>query len=684
MKNLGARGVSFLSMAGLVIGLAGGPAWAVPPGQDSSLGNVELERVGSIISRESGFAPPEAAPLPIIKRDRRGTIWAAWVKWETGRSRVELASFGGTEIEFVGTVGYRDGYDLSPDFAFSPAGSPWLTWVNSREGLTRVLVQDIGSQETWILTAESSASAAGPKILFDAGGSPWAFWSVTSGPSGEIAYRVFKHGAWTAPALVPRETNWPALNPDAAVDGGGTVWLTWSGYDGQDFRIYLSRWTGTGWAPEIPVSENPGPNLFPSLGFGQDGSPLVVWTRSTDRGRLVCLGCYENGTAGPETCLDSEPGWTSPPKLIQDVGGAAVGRRSGDRIRITSLPQVPAASRPSVVSSSTPPRLPINPQLDENKYAGFGDSITFGYVDFYPYPERGYIPRLNAILSSAYGSQRVVNEGFGGEVTAEGLIRIPKVFIADLPRYLLIMEGTNDVIFTDITIPSAAFNLQEMVRKCLAAGVFPAIATIIPRLDWFGGQTIYQERLLSLNARIRQIAANMSVPLVDMYSAFATYPISSGGVLSLLSKDLKHPSDKGYQFMAETWFSGIRSFPFPPVNVSVAVLEPEIKVPSRIWARPGAAPRIPREAPADPRLPFGNLLTWKHSPKIFDTSKILGYRIYRKAATDQTATFQLLAFVDQPLEYFERGPAVIGRYDYALSTIRRDGIEGPISDIAGK
>jgi len=678
MKTQGARGVLFLSAIGLVIRLASGPAWAIQAGQDFSSGVAELERVGSIISRESGFVPREAAPLPVMKRDRQGTIWAAWERWEAGRCRIELASFGDAGIESVRTVGFSGGYDISPDFAFSPDGLPWVIWINVRGGETRVHVLDTSSNVTWTLAAESSASAAGPKILFDAEGSPWALWNVTSGPSGEIVYRVFKQGEWTAPAIVPREMKWPALNPDAAVDGRGTVWLTWSGYDGQDYRIYLSRWTGTGWATETPVSANPGPNLFPSLGFDSDGSPLVVWTRSLDRSRLVCLSSYKNGTAGPETSLDSQPDRLSPPRLIQDAGGAAVGWRSGDRILVKSLAQAWVASRPGALSSAPPPRLLDNPQLDENKYAGFGDSITFGYIDYYPYPERGYIPRLNAILNAEYGSQRVINEGFGGEVTAEGLVRIPKVFIADLPRYLLIMEGTNDIIFTDITIPSAAFNLREMVRKCLAAGVFPAIATIVPRLDWYGGQPINQERLLSLNARIRQIAADMSVPLVDMYSAFATYPISSGGVLSLFSKDLKHPSDKGYQFMAETWFSGIRSFPFPPVNVGVAALGPEKQVPSP--DRPVAMPRTPREAPADPRLPFGNLLTWAHSPKIFDTGGILGYRIYRKASADATATFQLFAFVDQPLEYFERGMASIGRYDYALSTVRRDGIEGPISD----
>ncbi|OGD20936.1 MAG: hypothetical protein A2W03_07440 [Candidatus Aminicenantes bacterium RBG_16_63_16] len=684
MKKTLARALFILSVICLLLRWAWGPAWAGGAAQDSSGSIAEVERVYSLISREAAHVPREGGPLPVIERDRQGKIWAAWEKWGTGRSRVELASFESGRIQSVRTVGLSDGYDLSPDFAFPPDGAPWVIWVNVSGGETRVFVLDTSSDSTWCLAAESSASLAGPKILFDAAGSAWAFWNLASGQSDEIVYRVFQHGAWSGPAVVTRETKWPAVSPDAGVDGRGTVWLTWSGYDGRDYRIYLSHWTGTGWAPETPVSGNPGPNIFPSLGFDYDGSPLVAWTRSSDRGRLVCLSALRNGTSGPETCLDQPPGRTSPARLIQDAGGPLLGLRSGDRILVKSLPQVLAAGRPDALSSPVPPRLLDNPQLGENKYAGVGDSISFGYVDFNPYPERGYIPRLNDILNAQYGSQRVINEGFGGEVTAEGLLRIDRVLIADLPRYLLIMEGTNDVIFTGITIPSAAFNLKEMVRKCLAAGAFPAIATIVPRLDWWGVQPLYQERLLSLNAGIRKIAADMSVPLVDMYTAFNTYPTTSGGVLSLLSKDLKHPSDKGYQFMAETWFTGIRKFPFPPVNVSVAALGPEKKAPARIWARPDAAQRTSRGIPPDPRQRYGNLLTWALSPKILDTGGVLGYRIYRKPARGAAASFQLLAFVQQPLEYFESGIAVIGRYDYALSTVRQDGIEGPLSETADR
>jgi lysophospholipase L1-like esterase len=675
-STLGPR--SFLAVVCLMLLAVSVGAAAGRTGTDQAGRLARFERIASTIRGESPALPSDALPLPIIKTDRQDRPWAAWPTWEAGRSQIELARFEGDRVAWRRQVGLPAGDAVSPDFAFSPDGDPWLIWVETSALGTRVLVLDVASERSACLASEPSASVTSPKIVFDGGGSPWAFWNITSGQSGEIVWRTMKGGVWVAPALVPGRSKWPALNPDAAVDPFGTVWLSWSGYDGRDYGIYLTRWTGTGWAPETRVSESEGPNLFPSLGLDPDGQPLVSWTRPSPGGRVVCVNSFRHGTVGRELVLEAPAGPPSPPRIIQDAGSPVLCLKSGEGITVQSLPQPSAGVYPGALAAQPAPRLLGSLQLDENKYAGIGDSITFGYVDYYPYPERGYIPRLDAILNASFGAQRVINEGVGGEVTADGLVRIDKVFIADLARYILIMEGTNDVIFNEISMDSSAFNLSEMVRKCLAAGAFPVIATILPRYDWYGSQSFYRDRLLSLNAKIRQVAVDRAVPLVDMYSAFANYPPASGGVLSLLSMDLKHPSDKGYQFMAETWFSGIRNFPFPPVNLKIEKLGPEKVSGGRTKAV--SARSIFRAVPADARQPNGNLLTWAPSPKMYNPANILGYRIYRQRPAGSTAPYELLAFFKEPLEYFDRGVAVLNQSRYVISTVRWDGIEGPISD----
>jgi hypothetical protein len=128
---------------------------------------------------------------------------------------------------------------------------------------------------------------------------------------------------------------------------------------------------------------------------------------------------------------------------------------------------------------------------------------------------------------------------------------------------------------------------------------------------------MFRNRLLNLNKRIRKIAGDRAVPLVELYDAFNDYPDDDGGLLSLLSEDLKHPSEKGYEFMAEQWADAIRQFPFPPVAI-----------------------RVKREY--DKLLFYqkpGNLVTWKESPKIIDKNLVQGYRIYRKQLEKDRALF---------------------------------------------
>ncbi len=686
MKTASVRSILSLSAICVCLHLTTGTVLDAQPGQDSPVSSAEIELVYSLIRQEAGFFPPEAAPLPVIKKDREGKIWAAWEKWDSARSRIEVASFGATGRESGRIFGLAEGYETSPDLAISPDGKPWIIWVNSLEDRNRVLVHDLSSGVTWRLTAESSTSITSPKILFDAEGSLWAFWNVTFGQSGEIVYRVLDQGKWTAPAVVQRETKWPALNPDAVVDGRGTIWLTWSGYDGHDYEIFLTHWTGAGWAREAAVTDNAEADLFPSLGLTPGGELLAGWNGSSDTGRIICVVPYWDGMVGPELEVPTGGAFPTPTRIIRGDDAPAAVWRSDDGFRIAEFPRAFVPRGAKLLSNSLSPRLLENSTFFENRYACIGDSITFGYVDWYPFPERGYIPRLYAILNNAYGSHRVINEGLGGEVTAEGLARLDKVFIADLARYILIMEGTNDIVFQEISIPSAAFNLREMVRKCLAAGAFPTIATIIPRRDWYGIQPVFHDRILSLNNMIRQIAADLSVPLIDMYAAFNSYPNADGGLLSLLSIDLKHPSDKGYDFMAKTWFSGIQNFPFPPANVNLEKQGLERKIQRQISNR-GKAPDPPsasRPALGDPREPLGNLLTWSHNPKIYDSTQIQGYRIYRKKAGEKPGAYQFLAFVTDPLQFFDQGAEVLGQYSYVISTLRKDGIEGPCSASVGK
>ncbi len=303
-------------------------------------------------------------------------------------------------------------------------------------------------------------------------------------------------------------------------------------------------------------------------------------------------------------------------------------------------------------------RGPIfNPALNENRYIGFGDSITYGTINHEDAPELGYIPRLEALLDANLAASQVINEGLGGEETSNGLLRIGPVIALRQARYILIMEGTNDVTFLR-PVASSLANLRSMLGQCLDYGLLPVLATIIPRRDAKWAVEDYRIIHNGLNAAIRTLAADMKVPLADMDKTFSEY--TPGGPEALLSEDLKHPNETGYQVMAKAWAAAIEALPFPPEGVQAAAAEDKILFYRRT----------------------GNMVTWRPNAKSEAAGTPLNYRIYRRKKGEGVAAFKALTLVEEAESYFDTSADPGTVYEYVVAAVGADGIEGPCSAAA--
>jgi lysophospholipase L1-like esterase len=644
------------------------------PWPEKSSGLEESGQVRRAIESKILSSRPESPELPIAKEDALGRVWVAWEDWQDSRSRIGMGRFFEGRIVDSRLFGGPEEFALSPDLSFECSGSPWIIWLISTAREERVCVVDLSSSKKWTFRSAPNTSITNPRILVDRSGSIWAFWNETEKDRGEIIYRVLEGGRWSDRQTIPHGTRFPCLNPDVAVDRQGVIWVVWSSYDGDDYELFLTRRDGTGWQKEMRLTDNRLHDGFPSLGSAGDAL-VVSWTRTLENGSQVLSMVIQEGRSGSEIILSPPSQELIFPKVIPAAGEkVSVFWKAGQDVQVREF--VPAFSGPAETSApSTPvPPLIFNPQRNEDAYIGFGDSITYGYIDRLPIPELGYPPRLDILLDQTFGPTETINEGLGGESTPAGLSRIEEVIAAHDARYILIMEGTNDVINPPISIDTAAFNIQEMARKCLEAGLFPTIAAIVPRHDWLGVMPFYHKRLLQLNDHIRQVAAALPVSFVDMYALFNEYPDSDGGVLSLLSGDLKHPSEKGYQFMAEAWFNEIRDYPFPPYDVRLKRIVPKRETREDVGIKSSRVPRKPR--PAVVRK-TGNFLLWKANPKIFSPARIKGYNIYRAARDIPGDNFRFLVFVSDFPKFFDSGFQVLDRYSYIISTIRDDDVEGP-------
>ncbi len=113
----------------------------------------------------------------------------------------------------------------------------------------------------------------------------------------------------------------------------------------------------------------------------------------------------------------------------------------------------------------------------------FGDSLTAGLGVS---PEQSY-PAVLARLSG----RRVVNAGVPGEVTADGLARLPDVLDETRPQLLLLLHGGNDIL-RNLDPVQAAGNLSAMVRQARARGIGVVLIGVPEKRLFSDSSPIYQ------------------------------------------------------------------------------------------------------------------------------------------------------------------------------------------------
>jgi lysophospholipase L1-like esterase len=171
-------------------------------------------------------------------------------------------------------------------------------------------------------------------------------------------------------------------------------------------------------------------------------------------------------------------------------------------------------------------RQPPLPRLaPEDVVLAFGDSITYGtgaQREEETYPQ---------VLAQLIG-RRVVRDGVPGEVTAQGLERLPASLEAHRPRLLLLCLGGNDML-RNLDLDAAEANLRGMVQLARERGV-SVVLIGVPEPRLFGGIADFY----------RRVAEDLGVPLEER----ALPDILKD---NRYKSDPIHPNAQGYRRMAE-------------------------------------------------------------------------------------------------------------------------------------
>ena len=168
---------------------------------------------------------------------------------------------------------------------------------------------------------------------------------------------------------------------------------------------------------------------------------------------------------------------------------------------------------------------PLPPLAHNAVILAFGDSLTYGSgasaQQSYP-----------AVLQALSGRE-VINAGIPGEVSSEGLARLPALLDEYQPQLLLLCHGGNDMLRRQ-DVAQMAHNLQAMVALAHQRGI-PVVLLGVPKPAIFG--------LKSADEYYR-VARATGIPIED---TVVPRVLSDNS----LKSDQIHPNAAGYRQMAE-------------------------------------------------------------------------------------------------------------------------------------
>ena len=170
----------------------------------------------------------------------------------------------------------------------------------------------------------------------------------------------------------------------------------------------------------------------------------------------------------------------------------------------------------------------LSPLSSSSVILAYGDSLTYGYN----VKRRESYPAKLEVLTGI----SVINSGVSGEVSAQGLKRLPKVLDEHHPQLLILCHGGNDLL-RKMDLEEMESNIRSMIQLSLDRDI-PVILLGVPKPGIF----------LSSFDVYKKIANSMNIIFIeDLISDVL-------GDKSLKSDSI-HPNKKGYNVMAEEIYS---------------------------------------------------------------------------------------------------------------------------------
>lgn len=178
--------------------------------------------------------------------------------------------------------------------------------------------------------------------------------------------------------------------------------------------------------------------------------------------------------------------------------------------------------------------------------SALGDSLTYGWM-----AERGFLDYLKDMLNKKYPdtSFKILNRGVPGDTAKDGLRRLDRDIIRFNPDLVMIQFALNDA-YTDFSPDNFKENVDLIISKIKEkTGSEIALLTSVALLD--PRENRIAEKFYS---KILELGLKYNIPVAAVHDHWKKR-ISEGITHStLVQLDGIHPTEKGYQLMAESVF----------------------------------------------------------------------------------------------------------------------------------
>lgn len=237
-----------------------------------------------------------------------------------------------------------------------------------------------------------------------------------------------------------------------------------------------------------------------------------------------------------------------------------------------SSPTAPPPAPPPVVQPPVDPLPPQKPPtLAVTRIVAFGDSMTEGVdqpaVAFklfgWTLPldagrPQSYPFKLKMTVDQRYTDQSigVFNAGIAGKQARDDRSRFSQALSEGRPELVLLMEGANDLNGPlspgegiNARVTSVVNALEDMVRDASNRSIPVFLATLPPQRPG-GPKAGGVDYLPRFNESLKTMAQKKGAELVDINSQLP---------LSFIGQDGLHPTEAGYQRIADIWLEAIKA-----------------------------------------------------------------------------------------------------------------------------